>query len=62
MKEILGSEQVLESSLDLLQAGQISFMEYFVEMQFILDSRKTYLESEKEFFVLLSELKLKTGI
>jgi len=62
LKEILGEEQVSENSLDLLQAGQISFPEYLMEIQFIFDSQNKYLEIEKRYFDLMSELILKTAV
>jgi outer membrane protein TolC len=62
LKEILGEEQVSENSLDLLQAGQISFPEYLMEIQFIFDSQNKYLEIEKRYFDLMSELFLKTAV
>jgi outer membrane protein TolC len=61
MKDILDSELVEESSLELLQAGQISFPEYLIEIQFILDSRFSFLETEKEFYFLMSQLLLKAN-
>ena len=62
LKEILAEEQVSENSLDLLQAGQISFPEYLMEIQFIFDSQNKYLEIEKRYFDLMSELMLKSAV
>jgi outer membrane protein TolC len=57
MKAIAEDEQVSESSLQLLQSGQISFPEYLMEAQFIWDAKSAYLETEKNYFVALSKLK-----
>lgn len=62
LKDILGEEQVSENSLDLLQASQISFPEYLMEMQFIFESQNKYLEIEKDYFERMSELMLKSSI
>ena len=61
LKGILEEEQVSENSLDLLGAGQISFPEYLMEIQFIFDSQNKYLEIEKMYFELMSGLILKTA-
>ena len=61
MKDIIESEQVSGSAYELLKSGQISFTEYFVEMQFIFDSRYNFLETEKEYFHLMSELLFKAN-
>ncbi len=62
MKEILESVQLAQSSYEVLQAGQISFPEYLVEVQFMYESQENYLETERRFFVLWSELALKQGL
>jgi hypothetical protein len=62
LKDILGEEQVSENTLDLLQASQISFPEYLMEMQFIFESQDKYLELECDYFSLMSELILKLSI
>lgn len=61
MKDILESVQVVQSSYELLQAGQISFPEYLVEVQFMYEVQENYLETERRFFVLWSELALMQG-
>ncbi len=62
MKDILGEEQVTTNNLDLLQARQISFPEYLMEMQFMFESHTGYLETEKAYFILMSELIMKSQI
>lgn len=62
MKEILDSEQVTESNLELLRSGQISFSEYLIDIQFLMESQRTYMETEKEYYNLMSELLLKANI
>lgn len=62
LKGILGEEQVLENSLDLLEAGQISFPEYLMEIQFIFESQNKYLQIEKSYFELMSEMMLKSAV
>jgi len=62
LHEILGEEGVTKTSFDLLQSGQISFPEYLMEIQFVHDSQDKYLELEREYFDLMSELFLKTSI
>lgn len=62
MKDILGKEQVTTNNLDLLQARQISFPEYLMEMQFMFESHNSYLETEKAYFILMSELIMKSYI
>ena len=59
MKEILGSEQLMESSQQLLKAGQISFPEYLIELHFLVESQKGFLNTEKAYYDLMSELRLK---
>ena len=62
MKAILDEEQVTKNNIDLLQAGQISFPEFLMEIQFMFESQSNYLETEKEYFMLVSDLKLKSHI
>lgn len=61
LKEVLGSEQVVSGTLELFQAGQISFQEYLAEVQFLADTHLKMIEMECEYFKILSELKLKGG-
>jgi outer membrane protein TolC len=61
LKEVLGSEQVVSGTLELLQAGQISFQEYLAEVQFLADTHLNMIEMEGEYFKILSEIKLKGG-
>jgi cobalt-zinc-cadmium efflux system outer membrane protein len=62
MREILGEEQVTKSNIELLQAGQISFPEFLMEIQFMFESQDGYLETEKEYYNLISELILKSNM
>jgi cobalt-zinc-cadmium efflux system outer membrane protein len=62
MREILGEEQVTKNNIELLQAGQISFPEFLMEIQFMFESQDGYLETEKEYYNLISELILKSNI
>ena len=62
MREILGEEQVTKNNIELLQAGQISFPEFLMEIQFMFESQDGYLETEKEYYDLISELILKSNI
>lgn len=61
MKDILESVELAQSSYDLLQAGQISFPEYLIEVQFMYESQENYLETERRFFELWSELVFMQG-
>jgi outer membrane protein TolC len=61
IKEVLGSEQVISGTLELLQAGQISFQEYLAEVQFLMDTKHSVIDMEFEYFKILSEIKLKGG-
>ena len=61
MKEVLGSEQLVSGSFELLQAGQISFQEYLAEIQFLSDSKLNMIEMEGDYYKTLSEIKLKGG-
>ena len=56
MKEIIGGTEVLENSLDLLMAGQISFHEYMIEIDFYNDAMESLLIVEKEYFLGLARL------
>jgi outer membrane protein TolC len=61
IKEVLGSEQVISGTLELLEAGQISFQEYLAEVQFLMDTKHSVIDMEFEYFKILSEIKLKGG-
>jgi len=61
IKEVLGSEEVISGSLELLRAGQISFQEYLAEVQFLIDTKISVMDMECEYFKTLSELRLKGG-
>jgi hypothetical protein len=62
MKAILGNKLMTQTNLDLLEAQQISFPEFLVEMQFIFESENNYINTEKEYFILVSELLLISNI
>jgi outer membrane protein TolC len=61
IKEVLGSEEIISGSIELLRAGQISFQEYLAEVQFLLDTKLSVIEMECDYFKTLSEIKLKGG-
>ncbi|WP_339740083.1 TolC family protein [uncultured Sunxiuqinia sp.] len=57
MKLIMEEEAISDSSLELLQAGQISFTEYLVEIEMINSNRMRYIDYQKDLFTRLSALK-----
>jgi outer membrane protein TolC len=57
MKAIMDEEQFSVSNLELLKAGQISFSEYLVDADLIWESQSQYLNNEKAYFNVLSQLK-----
>ncbi len=57
MKQIMGEEQVTAGSLELLQSGQISFSEYYVDAEFIWEMNSKLCLVQHNCFVLLSLLK-----
>ncbi len=57
MKAIAEEEKISETSFQLLQAGQISFPEYLMEVQFVWDAKNAFLETEKNYFLATSKLK-----
>ncbi|MCT4586854.1 MAG: TolC family protein [Carboxylicivirga sp.] len=57
MKAIMDEEQFSVSNLELLKAGQISFSEYLVDADLIWESQSQYLDNEKTYFNVLSQLK-----
>lgn len=61
MKEIMESSQLSESSMQLLKAGEISFPEYLTEVQFIFESQFNYLETERNYYLSLNQLKFIIG-
>lgn len=60
-RDILSSVLLPESSRILLATGQISFPEYLVEFQFMMDSRLQFLENERDYYSKLYEFLVKTG-
>lgn len=54
MKSIMYEEQVSESSLELLQSGQISFTEYLVDTGLILENKLIYLNIEVSYYNAIS--------
>ncbi|HLF35651.1 MAG TPA: TolC family protein [Cyclobacteriaceae bacterium] len=57
MKEITAVPGMMNSSLQLLQSGQISFLEYLTEVQFIYESLENFLYNEREYYSALSEIR-----
>lgn len=57
MKQLLNEEQLSGSSLELLQSGQISFYEYFMDISLIMETQLAYLQTENAYFTLISKLK-----
>lgn len=57
MKAMMDDEQVSGTNLDLLEAGQISFTEYFVDAEFIWEVLNNFFAVENAYFVGLSKLK-----
>jgi cobalt-zinc-cadmium efflux system outer membrane protein len=57
LKEIISDTEVLENSLDLLMAGQISFPEYLIEIDFYNDAMESFLLMEREYYLGLVRLK-----
>lgn len=58
VKLIMEEEAVSESSMQLLESGQISFSEYLVDSNLIWETKKQFIENEKAYFVLLGKIKL----
>ncbi|PRY98873.1 outer membrane protein TolC [Marinilabilia salmonicolor] len=56
MKFLMAEEEATDGSLALLEAGQISFTEYLMEVEMVYDSRLTFLKNEKDYFVILSRI------
>lgn len=54
--EILSGQQEVELLNKALQAGQISLIDYFVELATFYDSRQNYLDVEKEYYIALARL------
>jgi hypothetical protein len=57
MEEILRSEQVSESSMELLESGQISFHEYILENEISKEVHLEFFDFEKRYYEQLSTLK-----
>ncbi|MFO7933410.1 MAG: TolC family protein [Bacteroidales bacterium] len=57
IKEIISDTEVLENSLDLLMAGQISFPEYLIEIDFYNDAVESFLFVEKEYYMGFAKIK-----
>jgi hypothetical protein len=57
MKAMMDDEQISGTNLDLLEAGQISFTEYFVDSEFIWEVLNDFFAVENAYFVGLSKLK-----
>ncbi|WP_062124098.1 TolC family protein [Geofilum rubicundum] len=56
MKAVMEEEQVSQSHLELLKAGQISFSEYLTDVRFIQETWMQFLETEYTYYELLSQL------
>ncbi|HAJ99322.1 MAG TPA: hypothetical protein DCM62_04790, partial [Bacteroidales bacterium] len=57
MKAVLEKEHDLPGNLELLRNCHISFTEYLVGAELIREARSQFLQTEYEFFILLSKLK-----
>lgn len=57
MKEMIGGTELLEYSLDLLVAGQISFPEYLVEIDFYRNAVESFLRVEKDYYLGIAGIK-----
>jgi outer membrane protein, heavy metal efflux system len=55
-KMVMEDVQVSENSLALLQAGQVSFMEYIKETEMFMEAQAKFLEYQRAYFVGLSLL------
>ena len=58
IKEIASDSSLSESTMQLLNTGQISFPEYLAEVQLIFENQLNYLEIEKEYFLLHNKINL----
>jgi outer membrane protein TolC len=56
MKAVMHEEQVTQSNLELLKAGQINFTEYLMDANFIWETQSQFLQTEYSYFELLSQL------
>lgn len=54
--EILGSQRNSELLNKALSSGQISMIDYFIEITTLYDSKQNYLNVEKEYFTTLAEM------
>lgn len=59
IRDIIAEEQLSENIFTLLQAGQISYMEYSVDSQYVWEMESSFLEMENEYYSKISELKAK---
>lgn len=60
-REIISDQDLSTSTNALLDAGEISFPEYLTEIQLIFDNQLSFLETERDYYLLLNELKLLAG-
>jgi outer membrane protein TolC len=56
MKEVMHEEQVTQSNLELLKAGQINFTEYLTDANFVWETQNQFLQTEYHYYELLSQL------
>ena len=57
MKTVVGEDEISKSILLLLNSGQISFTEYLVDANFIWEIQNQFLQTENDYFEMLSKLK-----
>lgn len=55
-ESILSGQQGVELLNKALEAGQISMIDYFVELTTFYDSRQNFLDVEKDYYLTLSQL------
>lgn len=56
--EIVSDQDLSISTNALLTAGEISFPEYLTEIQLIFDNQLSFLETERDYFLILNDLRL----
>ncbi len=58
LQQIISEEPLTDSYLQLLQAGQITFFEYVIETNFLVDNMEAFFLKERNYYIKLSELKM----
>ncbi len=61
IKEIAIDPSISGSTFQLLKSGEISFPEYLAETQLIFDNQLSFLEVERDYFMLLNRITILTG-